>query len=246
MTEKSKEVPDYDGYAKSLEVIRDGVTQDYWASLLDINRHQVNVARTYLWVSVALLGAYVAIFDRFQSTFLSNGILIVLFAISFLLAAIAFGVCLYSLPARNGYKAIPSKGWGDFSSTAYKLLKDGSDQVYATFLQGHIAKIDHAWAFNFKTNQARAKLLRVTSWLLIASFVVAFFSVVSASAEHILSKKTGETMQIENVGGDEEESVLSIPEPPESADIGGDNVSTHSAEPADSLRYTTESDNSKE
>lgn len=238
--------PDYEGYAKSLEIIRDGVTKDYWASLLDINRHQVNVSRTYLWVSAALLGAYAAIFDRFQSVFLGSTLLVVLIAISFLLSASAFGICLYSMPARKGYKSIPSKGWGEFSSKSYQLLKTGSDQVYVTFLQEHISKIDHAWAFNFKTNQSRAKLLRLTSWLLIVSFLVVFFSVVVASTDYVLSNRTGEIMQNENSGSTNEEPTLSIPEPPESADIGSDDISTHSADPSESMTFVTESVQSKD
>jgi hypothetical protein len=142
-------------------------------------------------------------------------------------------------------KAIPSKGWGEFSSKSYQLLKSGSDQVYGTFLQEHISKIDRAWAFNFKTNQARAKLLRMTSWLLIFSFVVAFFSVVVASTDYVLSNRIGELMQNENNGGTDEEPTLSIPEPPETADIGSDDISTHSADPTDSMTFVTESDQSK-
>ncbi|MEJ2060630.1 MAG: hypothetical protein P8Y64_09115 [Gammaproteobacteria bacterium] len=114
MSENNKEY-DYEGYAKSLEKVLDGVTKDYWTSYIDINRHQVAVGRTYLWVSAALVGIYAAGFKYFNIEIISSFILTVLGMLSLILAFLAFGICLYAIPARKGYKTIPIKGWGEFS-----------------------------------------------------------------------------------------------------------------------------------
>lgn len=52
---------EYEGYEEALERILAIAGKDYWTQYVDINRHQVNVAKTYLWVSAALLGVYSAI-----------------------------------------------------------------------------------------------------------------------------------------------------------------------------------------
>lgn len=250
--------PDYAGYAKSLEAIRDGAIKDYWVTLVDINRHQVSVAKTYLWVAAALLGGYVAILDRLKTLVFAHSYLFVPCALSLLLAAVAFGVCLYAIPARKGYQAIPSEGWGAFSSEAHQMLASGSENVQVEFLQSHIARIDHAWAFNFKSNQARAKLLRTTSWLLIGSFLVAVVVGV------VIAAISAPFQEQENTVSTSEESapapapvttpapapapsppVLNISPPPPSANIGGPHYSTHSEKPTGGRVFTTDSTKGK-
>ena len=165
---------DYDGYTKSLEKIYEGVSKDYWSSYIDINRHQVSVGKLYLWVSVTLLGVYSIIFERHHEFLLTNNYIVILVIISFLCSGLAFAICLYAIPARKGYKTIPSsKGWGEFSHEIRQYLDDNNPKIYATFLTYHISKFDFAWAYNLKTNQTRAVLLRITSWLLISSFAFA-------------------------------------------------------------------------
>lgn len=246
-------MPDYEGYTKSLEAILDGVKKDYWCSYVDINRHQVNVGRTYLWVSAALLGVYVAGFDRATGQIMAAPYLVALTLLSFALACVAFGTCLYAIPARNGYKAIPNAGWGEFSERAYDILSCGSDNVYATFLTEHISKIDHAFAHNFKTNQRRAKLLRQTSWLLIASFTLAVTVALSVLVQSLPFTK--ENLKVSNdktttTNGSAQpaspQPQLNVPKPPPPANIGGGNVSTHSLESfKPSTIFTTDSAPSK-
>ncbi len=241
-------MPDYEGYIKSLEKILEGVTRDYWASYIDINRHQVNIGRAYLWVSIALIGVYAATYKYFHKDILETAILVILGAVSFILAFAAFGICLYAIPARKGYKAIPKKGWGEFSHQAYHLLKEGSKQVYATFLSQHISKIDYAFEYNFKTNQKRAKLLRFTSWLLIASFLFALVPTSIATIRHFnKSLKENKTMVEETKptasepNASEPEPTLDVPEPPPPADIGDSGINTHSQKPPnDANVFTTE------
>lgn len=171
----SEQKYDYDGYIKSLEKICEGLSKDYWSNYIDINRHQVSVGKLYLWVSVTLLGIYSIVFKNYSEYFLKNDCIVILGVLSFLLGGLAFAICLYAIPARKGYKLIPNKGWGEFSSEIYQYIKNNTQQIYATFLTSYIAKIDNAWEYNLKTNQKRASLLRVTSWLLICSFALAIF-----------------------------------------------------------------------
>ena len=241
--QRQDKVFDYDGYAKSLEVVHEGLSRDYWASILDINRHQVGVGRTYLWVSAALLGGYSAVLEQYQSLIITEAYLVVLFGISYVVAALAFGICLYAIPARKGYRSIPEKGWGEFSAKAYKHLKDGSDQVYAAFLTDHISTVDHAYAHNARTNKDRAGLLRLTSWLLIVSFSVALFSVSVLTTQTLLNHSPKEIIMSEEENTSSQQSsepTLSVPEPPPPADIGGSDISTHSAEPASGNTFITE------
>lgn len=191
MGENKKEF-DYEGYSKSLEKVLDGVTKDYWASYIEINRHQVSVGRTYLWVSAALIGVYAAAFEYFDIQIVGNWVLATLGMLTLALAFLAFGLCLYAIPARKGYKTIPLKGWGEFSHEAYRLLKDKSEALYPTFLGHLISKVDTAFEFNFRTNQKRAWLLRITSWLLIASFCVAGITAVGASFKKYQPNETPE------------------------------------------------------
>jgi len=243
---------DYEGYTKSLEKILDGVTKDYWASYIDINRHQVSVGKTYLWVSAALVGIYATAYKEFHVQLYGHSCFLVLAIIAFILGCLSFGICLYAIPARKGYKTIPSKGWGEFSHESYSYLKMGNEQVYATFLSSYISKIDNAFAYNFKTNQKRATLLRITSWLLIASFLVAIFLASSVSIEALINPKINTEVTFMSEDDNSNSSVstepsLQVPEPPPPADIGSDTVSTHSAETTSSRQtFITDSVNEKE
>jgi hypothetical protein len=229
---------DYDGYEKSLEKILEGVTKDYYSSFLDINRHQVMVSRAYLWVSAALIGVYAAVYEKFSSVILMHSCLFLLSLFALLFACAGFGICLYSIPARKGYMAIPKKGWGEFSRGAYDLLKDNNPKVYSTFLSTQIARIDTAYAYNFQTNLQRATLLRVTSWILISSFALALISSTIAIIDSLNISQQKVTTHMSNENNDTQASSvpapspqLLVPEPPPSADIGtGGIISTHSAE----------------
>lgn len=237
----------YGSYQKSLEKILDGVTKDYYTCLVDINRHQIAVARAYLWVAVALIGAYLAGFDRYKSNILSTEYAFILGAIALVLACIGFGICLYSMPARKGYMAIPKEGWGEFSREAYGYLSRSTEEAYSVFLTCHIARIDEAYAHNFKTNQARAITLRIASWMLIASFSVSSVNAVYVMSNDIYFHKKGvmEMPQDDNSkpsNSTSSQPQLKVPEPPPPANIGsGGRLQTNNEQPSDSrLVYTTE------
>jgi len=237
--------PDYDGYEKSLEKVLEGATKDYYSAYVDINRHQVTVGRAYLWVSAALIGVYATAFEKFGYFITSHSCSLVISAFAFILACVGFGICLYSIPARKGYMAIPQKGWGEFSKLAYNELSKPDSKVYGTFLTHLISRVDQAYAYNFKTNQKRAQLLRVTSWILISSFSLAIFASAVTIVDSVYSSQPKD---VNNMSDDNQSSntnqpsqqpepapQLKVPEPPPSADIGtGGIISTHSAEPIDS------------
>lgn len=168
---------DYTGYENSLEKILSMTEKDYWVQYVDVNRHQVNVAKTYLWVSAALLGAYVAFYEQYKDTILSSSVCpIVLMTLSLISAVFAFGLCLYAIPARKGYKSIADPSWGEFSQKSYTLLSQKEQNLYVTMLTTLVDRVDSNTYHNVATNQKRAKLLRATSWILIFSFCSALLS----------------------------------------------------------------------
>lgn len=176
---------DYDNYSKSLEKILSMTEKDYWVQYIDVNRHQVAVARMYLWVAAALIGAYATLYIKYENIILSEGLFVImLFIISAVCAVFAFGLCLYSIPAREGYMAIPQISWGEFSKNAYDLLSEKKSNLYVKILTALIDNTDRSVHHNLKTNKKRAKLLRFTSWILVASFS---FSLLSAGALFINS-----------------------------------------------------------
>lgn len=168
----------YDDYAKSLEKILTMTEKDYWAQYIDVNRHQVNVAKTYLWVAAALLGAYAALYSQYKNAVLSSGVLVIsLVVISVLSAVTAFGLCLYAIPARKGFKSIAEVSWGEFSEQAHSMLSEKRKNLYISVLTKLADRVDISTNHNVRTNEKRAKLLRITSWILIISFS---FSIISA------------------------------------------------------------------
>lgn len=176
----------YDDYIKSLEKILSMTEKDYWAQYIDVNRHQVSVAKTYLWVAAALLGAYAALYLQYKSILSSAGICAIATAvISSLSAVIAFGLCLYAIPARKGYKAIAAISWGEFSKLAYDLLSEKGNNLYIVILTKLIDSVDISTIHNLQTNNKRAKLLRLTSWILIISFL---FSLICVALALFLNK----------------------------------------------------------
>lgn len=226
---------DYQSYEKCLEKILESTQKDYWAQYIDINRHQVNVGRTYLWVSAALVGAYSAGYQNFEQYF-SNITVIIIFIISFSFAIIAFGFCLYSIPARKGYQAVHKEGWGEFSHYAYNLLCEKKEHLYSVFLTDFISKFDIAHRYSFTTNQKRANLLRITSWLLIFSVIFAILGLTAMSVNYkysVLFKEKTMTESNNASGSTSDNKPVSadkpnVPVPPAPAGSQGGQIHTHS------------------
>jgi len=177
---------DYDNYVKSLEKILSMTEKDYWSQYIDVNRHQVNVAKTYLWVAAALLGAYAALYSQYKNAIVTLGLCTLsLIVISILSAVIAFGLCLCAIPARKGYKSIAEISWGEFAEQAYSLLSEKRKNMYISILTKLIDNIDSSNYYNVRTNEKRATQLRITSWILIVSFCFSVISALSLSLSNL-------------------------------------------------------------
>ncbi len=240
---------DYAGYEKSLKEILDHTQKDYWSQYVDINRHQVFVARTYLWVSVALIGTYAAIYkEGIGSTLTLSTSGILLLFLAFFLGIISFGICLYALPARSGYYRVANPSWGIYSQNAYNKLSKKENNVYTNTLTTLINNYDTGVVYNIKTNEKRAKLLRVTSWILIASFCISMLSGVSFIIENTVNKSTKDIVMSEENTNQSSDSSASdqttnnVPDVPvPQGPIGGDkpNHQTHSIDrEVDSITLT--------
>lgn len=240
---------DYEGYEKSLEKILSLSEKDYWTQYVDINRHQVNVSKTYLWVSVALIGAYVAIYDRYSELVFGSSCSTTLAFVCIISAISAFGLCLYAIPAREGYKSIPKQSWGEFSKLANDLLVDKKEYIYAKVLTDMVDKVDLVTVHNVSTNQKRARLLRTTSWVLLFSLAFALLTAISALAnQHTNLTKKIEVFSMTNEQGNSENSNTEascpgpdVPTPAGPISTTNPNVTTHSVRATDSETRLTES-----
>jgi hypothetical protein len=244
---------DYEGYEKSLERSLALAEKDYWSQYLDVNRHQVNVAKTYLWVAVAMLGAYGAILNKFPQYLLQNFCVTSFALISVLLVILAFGICLYAIPARQGYKGIPEISWGEFPAHANQLLTKKDKRIYISVLTDLNNKVDKSNWHNIATNQKRASLLRKTSWILIASFL---FAVLTGVAYVIPISSENSTSNMEKIMPEDNEpqgqsqnqtpeTVPDVPTPAGPITGGNPDMSTHTAKiPSHGNIRITESDES--
>ncbi len=233
---------DYEGYEKSLKEILEHTQKDYWTQYVDINRHQVFVARTYLWVSVAIIGVYAAVYkEGVDSPLIFSTYGLLLFILALGLAVISFGICLYSLPARSGYYRVANPSWGIYSKAAYDVLKTKTKNVYSSTLTSLIDNYDSGVVHNVRTNDRRAKLLRITSWVLIASFCLSIFSVVTFAIENIQHKNEDIVMNDENSNESSQSnttpaaepassSVPDVPVPQGPIGVQGPNHQTHSVD----------------
>jgi len=222
---------DYDGYQKSLERTLTLAEKDYWTQYIDVNRHQVNVAKTYLWVAVALMGSYTAVFSKYQSLFTTECMTPILAFISAISAIAAFGICLYAIPARKGYHAVSETSWGYFTDKANKMLECDKKRIYIAILTTLCDHVDKANYHNVATNQNRAKLLRRTSWILIISFTFAILTSLSLLANSLPVRKVNMTDPTQNKPTQPSQSPKPAPDVPKPAGPlsgGNPNISTHS------------------
>ena len=193
MSNNKPEYP-YLEYEKALEEVLKHASKDYWEQYTSINNHQVRVAKTYLWVAAAMLGAYSAIINMVLVKTLAVPLCSIFYCILAILSALcAFGVCLYSLPPRKGYMRI-GESWGTFSKMAYDGLANKEKSLYRNVLTALVDEFDNASFHNLQTNNQRAILLRSTSWLLILSFCFSVVSTINIGIENLPSTKVEHTM----------------------------------------------------
>ena len=168
---------DYEAYEKSLEKILEQAQKEYWTHYIDINRHQIIVGRNNLWVAIAFIGALSTLYSSHYDKVDILSIVGLTFIFSYLSVVFAFGVCLYAMPARKGYKTIYENNWVDFSLSALDRLENKDENAYANFLSNLITETDSANIINLETNADRGKLFRITSRLLITSFCLSLICI---------------------------------------------------------------------
>jgi len=199
-----------------------------------------------LWVSAALIGAYTAGYQKFEQL-LSSPIVFTIFIASFSFSAIAFGICLYAIPARKGYQSVHKEGWGEFSHKAYNLVCEKNENIYAAFLTDFISKFDVAHRYSFETNQKRAKLLRLTSWFLMVSFILAIIGLATIGASYKNSNLIKENIMSESNNSSSESGAENtpastdkpnVPVPPAPAGSQSGQIHTHSDDSPRVIRIT--------
>jgi hypothetical protein len=173
---KPVKVFDYKEYEKTLENVLEQAQKEFWSICIDFNRHQIIVGRNSLWVAAALLAAYGGMFNKFGDSIDSMSWVGGTFLISCFLSILAFGTCLYGIPSRKGYTMSYKNGWGDYSYEAYQRLEAATDNANVAYLTKSIKELDIANKENKSTNTRRAKIFRITSWLLISSFCMSLLA----------------------------------------------------------------------
>lgn len=172
---------DYDnnGYSKSLEKIVEMAEKEYYVHLVDINRHQVIVARTLLWMSVVLIGLGFSVTGHIYKElngeaqyFPTMVASLLLIFVSIFLSALGFTFSALAIPAFGGYKTIYEKSWAEFTEQARSQWSDKADFVNESTLSNLLEKIDSACNAGSVTNQKRGIKLRTSSLLIMASAIL--------------------------------------------------------------------------
>jgi len=172
---------DYDneGYQKSLERLVLMSEKEYYTHLIDINRHQVAVARILLWLSVVLVGFDVALIEWTYRTVESSPDVIPLltscyiaFVVSIVSGVLAFSLSAYAIPAFGGYQPLYEKSWAEYAQRAYKNLADCHDSIYEATLTELLTRADEACIVGNETNGKRGLMLRYASIAMLTSSVL--------------------------------------------------------------------------
>jgi hypothetical protein len=167
---------DSDGYSKSLDKLVAMSEKEYYVHLVDINRHQLVVARTLLWLAVILIGFDIAIIEWAYTKVSKLPALVPIltpcyffFIFSIIFGVIAFAFSAIAIPAFGGYKPLYNNSWADYSNSAHEKLLSGQDSIYMKTLNDLLTNLDAACSKGNTTNALRGLKLRVSSILTILS-----------------------------------------------------------------------------
>jgi hypothetical protein len=167
---------DSDGYLKSLDKLVAMSEKEYYVHLVDINRHQVVVAKTLLWLAVILIGFDIAIIEwaYTKASKLPNLVPILTSCYFFVITSIILGVLAFTfsaiaIPAFGGYKPLYENSWADYSNSAYEKLLSGHDSIYMNTLNDLLTNLDTACSKGNITNASRGLKLRISSILTMLS-----------------------------------------------------------------------------
>jgi hypothetical protein len=165
-----------EGYQKTLERLVVMSEKEYYTQIVDINRHQVSVARILAWLAVVLTGFNAALFDWIYIKYVDfdNSVLVLtvcFLPLSFAMVtgALAFISAILAIPAIGGYDILYSQSWAEHLNKAYGLLHEKSTAVYETALTDLISRLDIACSNGAITNGKRGAYLRTSSYATIAT-----------------------------------------------------------------------------
>ena len=170
---------DFDGYQKVLERLVLMSEKEYYTQIVDMNRHQVSVARILAWLAVVLAGFNVALFDWVysKSVVFDNQMLILVacflpLSLAIVASALAFISAILAIPAIGDYDILYSESWAEHLITAHNSFKKESTTVYEIVLTDLIARLDSACSRGAMTNGKRGAYLRASSYATITSSVL--------------------------------------------------------------------------
>ncbi len=193
MSEEESINYDLDGYTKALDKLVSMGEKEYYIHLVDINRHQIGVARTLLWLSIIIFGFNISFIEwSFEKSkdienyipFLTGCYVFV--CLSALCNIISFGFSVCAIPAFGGYAPLYKKSWAEYAQPAYKNLHEGQDSIFASTLNEILANLDAACIQGSETNASRGFKLRVSSIFVVSSIVLVFISLLIFSINYYL------------------------------------------------------------
>lgn len=181
------------GYQKSLERLVLMSEKEYYTHLVDINRHQVNVARILLWLSVVIVGFDVALIEWTyqQVEDFPDAILLltgsyIAFALSIISGVLGFSLSAYSIPAFGGYQPLYENSWAEYAQRAHNNFSECHDSVYEETLNDLLTRTDEACIMGNETNGKRGLLLRFASIAMMVSTALLGLGFIAFSFNYYL------------------------------------------------------------
>jgi hypothetical protein len=167
---------DSEGYSKTLDKLVTLAEKEYYVQMVDINRHQVVVSKTIMWILVVLIGFDFAMLEWIYSKismddnhFSTLVACFILSSFSIVTGVVAFGLAIYSVPAIGGYSKLYNNSWAEYASQAYDKWEKCEPFVYETEMTILLSKLDSACSVGNQTNHKRGLKLRNASILAIVS-----------------------------------------------------------------------------
>jgi hypothetical protein len=176
---------DSEGYTKVLETLVDRSEKEYYVHLVDINRHQVVVARGLLWLLVVIAGFCIAYIEWSVGKLGDAGAQMLVLVcttvpavMALVLSIVAFGFSIFAIPAFGNYQKPYKNSWAEYLNDAYSRWDAGEELVYQKSLNQLLARFDYICSECNKTNGRRGTKLRVASVITIWSTSLIGLSIV--------------------------------------------------------------------
>lgn len=193
MSDEINKVYDTKGYSESLEKLVAMSEKEYYVHLVDINRHQVVVAKILLWLAVVLLGFDIALIDwSYNKVFESFDLIKIItpcyifLTLSITTSVIAFSFAGLAIPAFGGYDLLYKNSWADYSNEAYDNFINKEDLVYVNTLNNLLSNLDLACSKGNLTNASRGAKLRTSSIFIIISAILSGCGFIAFSFNYYL------------------------------------------------------------